>query len=138
MKLNFITKKRTRTSEDDLDVSIKVTNSKEERKRDYVQFAFKNNCFRAISDTGFVVVAIEGNRLYFKGETKELGFKLSKSTKETNRFTRIKDDNLTIWVKDRQGEYPLLFDKEHHLFFIETEEEKNGIKNQRYNDTIKD
>lgn len=124
MGLNFITKKRTRTSEDDLDVSIKVTNSKEERKRDSVQFTFRNNCFRAISETGFVVVAIEGTRLYFKGETKELGFKLTKSTKETNRFTRIKDIDLTKWVKDRQGEYPLLFDKEHHLFFIETKEAK--------------
>lgn len=124
MKLNFITKKRTRTSENDLDVSIKITNSKEERKRNYVQFAFRNNCAKAISETDYIVVAIEGTRLYFKGETKELGFKLTKSTKESNRFTRILDKDLTKWAKDKQGEYPLLFDKEHHLFFIETKETK--------------
>lgn len=124
MELNFITKKKNRTGKNDLDVSVKITNSKEERKRNYVQFAFRNNCFRAISETGFIVVAIEGTRLYFKGETKELGFKLTKSTKEANRFTRILDEDLTNWVKDRQGEYPLLFDKEHHLFFIETKEAK--------------
>lgn len=124
MGLNFITKKKNRTGKDDLDVSIKITNSKEERKRNCVQFAFRNNCVKAISDTGFVVVAIEGTRLYFKGETKELGFKLTKSTKESNRFTRISDENLMKWVKDRQGEYPLLFDKDHHLFFIETKEAK--------------
>lgn len=124
MELNFITKKRARTSENDLDVSIKITNSKEERKRNYVQFAFRNNCAKAISETDYIVVAIEGTRLYFKGETKELGFKLTKSTKESNRFTRILDKDLTKWAKDKQGEYPLLFDKEHHLFFIETKETK--------------
>lgn len=124
MELNFITKKKNRTSTNDLDVSIKITNSKEERRRSCVQFAFRNNCARAISETDYIVVAIEGTRLYFKGETKELGFKLTKSTKETNRFTRIKDDHLTKWAKDKQGEYPLLFDKEHHLFFIETKEVK--------------
>ena len=122
MELNFITKKRTRTGTNDLDISIKVVTAR--NKGNYVQFAFRNNCAKAISDTGFVVVAIEGTRLYFKSETKELGFKLTKSTKATNQFTRIKDDNLAKWVKDRQGEYPLLFDKEHHLFFIETQEAK--------------
>lgn len=124
MELNFITKKRTRTSENDLDVSIKITNSKEERKRNYVQFAFRNNCAKAISETGYIVVAIEGTRLYFKGEAKELGFKLTKSTKESNRFTRILDEDLTKWAKEKQGEYPLSFDREHHLFFIETKEKK--------------
>lgn len=124
MELNFITKKKNRTGKNDFDVSVKITNSKDERNRNYVQFAFRNNCFRAITETEFVVVAIEGNRLYFKGETKELGFKLTKSTKETNRFTRILDEDLTKWCKDRQGEYPLLFDKEHHLFFIKTKEAK--------------
>lgn len=128
MELNFITKKKNRTSTDDFDVSIKITNSKEERKRSYVQFAFRNNCAKVISETDYIVVAIEGTRLYFKGETKELGFKLTKSTKESNCFTRILDKDLTKWAKDKQGEYPLFFDKEHHLFYVETKEAKNGIK----------
>lgn len=124
MELNFITKKRNVTSTNDLDVSIKITNPKEKRKREYVQFAFRNNCAKAISETDYIVVAIEGTRLYFKGETKELGFKLTKSTKESNRFTRISDKDLTKWAKDKRGEYHLFFDREHHLFYVETKEAK--------------
>lgn len=124
MKLNFITKRKVRASVNDLDVSIKVLTRKEPRRAASLQFIFRNNSFRAISETGYIVVAIEGTRLYFKGETKEFGFKLSQHSKETNRYCRIQDMSLTDWAQYKQGEYPLRFDREHHLFFIETKEAK--------------
>lgn len=117
MNLNFITKKR-KNDRFEADVTIKVIKAK--NNDDSVQIAFKNNCYKSISETEYLVPAISGNCLYFKSSDKEEGFKLSSTRTNITRYTRIRDKKLANWVKIREGGYDLKFDRYQHLFYIDT------------------
>ena len=113
-KLNFITKGKTTSHED---ISISLVGKKETA----VCIIFRNNADRTISKTDFVTVAISGEKLYFKGETEEIGFKMSKRCNESTAKTTIKNGDLIDFALTHSGDYKLQYDRELKLFYIDTE-----------------
>lgn len=112
--LNFITKGKTTSKED---ISISLVGKKETA----VCIIFRNNVERSISKTDYVTVAVSGERLYFKGETEEVGFKMSKRANESTAKTTIKNEALIKFVTTHSGDYKLQYDRELNFFYVDTE-----------------
>ena len=113
-KLSFITKKKNFSQ---TDVSLSVVGQKEMA----VSITLRNCVDRNISSTAHLVVAISGERLYFKEETKEIGYKISSCSSKNTRVVSIKDDALIDFVITHSGDYKLLYDRELKLFYVDTE-----------------
>lgn len=111
MKLNFITKQTHRSR---MDVSITLTG-----KNQQTNIVLRNGADRKITSTQHIAVAIAGERLYFREETPALGFKIS--AKGDNRAVKFANNEINDWTATHAGDYPLEYDKENCLYFIDTE-----------------
>ena len=111
--LNFITKTRYKSGED---ISISLVGKKETA----VNVIFRNNTDRTISKTGYVAFAIDGDLLYFKEETEELGYKMSRND-TVNKTTQIRNTEIIDYAITHSGDYKLLYDRELKLFYINAE-----------------
>ena len=112
LKLNFIVK---RNKGSDKDISITTTGEKT------VYIVFRNNSDRRISRTGFITVAIFGERLYFKGTDKFLGYKIRSQKSKSTVCTSITNGDLYKWAVNHSGDYSLMLDKENKLYYVDTE-----------------
>lgn len=113
-KLVFITKKKNVSF---ADVSISLVGKKELA----TSIILRNGADRSISKTGFLSVAMYEDRLYFREETPESGYKISEHNSKTTRQVSIKDNALNDFTLIHAGDYKLQYDKELKLFYIDTE-----------------
>lgn len=113
-KLNFIVKTKTKSN---ADISISLVGKKDAA----VCIIFRNGTDRDISKTGYVTVAVSGERLYFKGETDEVGFKMSHKSSESTCKTIIRNDELIDFALTHSGDYRLKYDREMKLYYVDTE-----------------
>ena len=80
-----------------------------------IQFKFRKNSSYKITHGDYIVIAKDGNKIYFK-ESDNRGFKLGDYAKNA-RNIKVKMDKLAI-REDDLGEYNLEFDTEYHLHYI--------------------
>lgn len=80
-----------------------------------VQFKFRKNSSYKITSGDNVVIARDGNRIYFK-ESDRKGFKLGNYSQNTRAF-KVKEERFAVREEDL-GEYNLEFDSELHLHYI--------------------
>lgn len=113
-KLVFITKKNN-TSKADVSISLYG------KKKMATSIILRNNVDRSISKTSFLVVAVSGDRLYFREATEEEGYKISCTSSKTSKTTSIVDDALNEFALTHAGDYPLQYDKTLKLFYVDTE-----------------
>lgn len=85
-------------------------------KEKYVLFKFRKNSNYKITDKEYLVVAKDGNRIYFKEAEENRGFKLSSWTNRVKCF-KIAADRLQL-TKNDVGEYNLEYDVNLHLHYI--------------------
>lgn len=113
MALNFITKQKncTRSKED---VSISLTG----KKKLSTSIILRNNADRKLTKSGYVVVAIDKDRLYFKESHQNEGYKLSTKAMTTSTFA-INSEELNDFALTHSGDFPLLYDKENKLYYID-------------------
>lgn len=71
MKLNWIKKQKYISKKD---VSLNFCKNK---NRAYTSIILRNGLKNTVAPSGYIVVAINGERLYFQRATQELGYKLS-------------------------------------------------------------
>ena len=80
-----------------------------------VQFKFRKNSSYKITNGDYVVIAKDGNRIYFK-ESDKKGFKLGSYCQNARAF-KVKEERFPLREEDL-GEYNLEFDTELHLHYI--------------------
>lgn len=112
--LKFITKKKVYPNED---VSINIVGKKES----VVSIIVRNQKEKLISKTGFISVAVSGERLYFKEETEQVGYKLTSKASKTTFQTSIRNDDLLDYAITHSGDYYLAYDKKLKLWYIDAE-----------------
>ena len=117
MALNFIAKRARNIS--DKDISITATNYRSERNSFYI--VFRNNSDKQIGHTGFISVAMSGERLYFKEADETFGYKVRKNNSKSSVMTRIKHTDLYEWAVTHSGDYMLKFDRTIALYYVDTE-----------------
>ncbi len=80
-----------------------------------VQFKFRKNSSYKITDGDMILIAKDGNKVYFKG-TDNKGFKLCDYAQNV-RIIKVRLDRFPIREEDL-GEYILEFDSALHLHYI--------------------
>ena len=82
-----------------------------------VQFRFrKNSIYKIISNNEYVVVARDGNNIYFKESNATRGFKVSRWTDNVKIF-KVSCEKLKL-TEDNIGEYNIEFDSNLGLHYI--------------------
>lgn len=82
----------------------------------YFLFRFRKNSNFKITDKDYIVIAKDGNRIYFKEADASQGFKLGNWTNRVRSF-KVAIDKLRL-DKSAVGEYNLEFDTNLHLHYI--------------------
>ncbi|MBR1737036.1 MAG: hypothetical protein IJ736_08480 [Firmicutes bacterium] len=121
-KLDFIIKNRgfTYASDEDVSITAGISKTKGRNDRHVVRFTFRNNADKKITHTGYLTVAILGERLYFKEMSEMVGYKLYKNSKK-NTYTGICNKGLFNWAVTHSGDYMLKFDRTIALYYVDTE-----------------
>ena len=85
-----------------------------------VKFKFRKNCaWKIIATNEFMIVARDGNRIYFKESDSKKGFKLTSEGLNAKAFKLLAK---RIDIRDEDyGEYNLEFDTNLHLHYIHLE-----------------
>lgn len=99
------------------DASIFVSISPKKNK---ARFTFYNEWAQAISKSGYIVIAVSGNRMYFKEADETEGWFLSKTNYKNTRVASVQNQNIYNWIEDGGiGSYEFRFDDELELHYIE-------------------
>ena len=115
-KLNFITKS-TSTSSKDISLRREI---RDDDRTPRTCLTVRNNCDRKIGMSGYTVVAIDGDKLYFSNSSETVGYKLTSNGKGYNKAVSFTDHDLYKWAEGREGSYDLLFDSEINYWYIDT------------------
>lgn len=115
--MNFITKSKHQSK---MDISISVSSGKAKEK-DCTYITVRNGKAKKISKTGYASVAIDGEKLYFREESEEVGYKLSNSRSISNPSIKITNGALAKWAATHSGDYMLEYDSTRKLYFVDTE-----------------
>lgn len=112
----------------DGDVAISVVGNSNRGTR-AVNITFRNNVSDFITGgkSDYIVVAVSRNRLYFRVSTKEEGYKLSISSKDSERGSTSKrvaiqcgvSKALSEFAEKNIGDHTLKFDQNRGLHYIE-------------------
>lgn len=115
--LDFVSKQKGYTrSRKDVTITLIKTNN-----RDAVSFVFRNGADKKISKSGHIVVAVEGDRMYFKGESERVGYKLVRIGDCDNIYCKISNEVLCNFAILHEGDYFLEFDPNYSLWYINCE-----------------
>lgn len=99
------------------DASIFVSISKNSNK---ARLTFYNKWAQAISKSGYVVIAVDENRMYFKEATAMDGWIMSKTKNDNIKVASIQNENIYRWIEDGGiGTYEFKHDDELDLYYIE-------------------
>lgn len=112
MPLNFIIKKSHNVS--DKDISITASGNR-------VYITFRNNADKQIGHTGFVSVAVQGDKLYFKEADSSWGYTIRSGKSRSSVSISIKNVQLYEWAVRHSGDYTLEFDRTIALYYVDTE-----------------
>lgn len=122
-ELIFIKKKVGRS---ETDVSVNTTHSKS--RGNNVSIIFRNNVHRFITmgKSEFVVLALIGERIYFKYSDERDGWKLSKngSNGTEHRYVSLSENVAPAFYKfceTHTGDYALKYDDDRNLHYIDCE-----------------
>lgn len=121
---NFVRKTKGRRAPSNKDISV-VTS---ENGGGATYFTFRNEVFDDIApNTGCFVYAVVGSRIYFKEASSTDGYSFTankKSDKKAEkRYTSFGGNlhhPLYEFMKDKNGDYDMVFDAKHELWFIDT------------------
>ena len=87
-------------------------------KNGRIQFKFrKNSIYKIISNEEYIVVANDGNKIYFKESNSKQGFRLSKWTSNSKIF-KVLRPRFPLNEDDWAGEYNLEYDSKLGLHYI--------------------
>ena len=99
------------------DTSIFVSISKKSNK---ARLTFYNEWAQAISKSGYIVIAVSGNRMYFKEADETEGWFMSKTNYKNTKVASVQNQNIYNWIEDGGiGSYEFRFDDELELHYIE-------------------
>lgn len=117
-KLVFEKKKRLGIRKDsNKNTSVFVSISE---KSKLSRFTIYNEWYKTISKTGYVVIAVSENRLYFKESNFKDGWVFSKTNRENAKYISIKNEKIYKWINDNGiGSYEFRYDEEIGLYYIE-------------------
>ena len=87
---------------------------------------FYNGAEKRVSDTGYITVAIRGNRIYMKSTTVSSGWTLSDSgNKGKSKLAQITiPEKDYFFIQDRVGSYIMFRDPSLNLYYVELQEKK--------------
>lgn len=105
--------------DDDIILSLCKRTSKQGER---VCITFKNKSSERISSTGYVIVGVSDNRLYFQESDSVNGYKLSGDAKRS--VIQISSPKFVEWARPRLNGYTLHQDALTDLYYIETKEIK--------------
>lgn len=114
-KLDWIIKQKYATKKD---ISF---NRCVNKNREYVSLTMRNNVSKTIAPTGYVIFAIDGERVYFSEATEEIGYKLSDKGTSGSVSTQIYNDDFTKFIRYHAGDYNIEYDFKNKLYFVDTE-----------------
>ena len=122
-QLNFITKRSSvgaRCSAADVTITM-GSDATHDKKRGFrrVVIHFRNMASKRVAKSGYTVVAIDGDRLYFSNASETVGYKLFGSSQCDTRTIQILDKRLANWAETRVGNYYLEFDEELNYWYID-------------------
>lgn len=90
------------------------------KKCERARMTFYNKWDQTISKSGYVVIAVDGNRMYFKESTFRDGWLFTKTNYENTKYLSIKNDIIYKWIDDGGiGSYEFRYDDEVGLYYIE-------------------
>ena len=99
------------------DASIFVSISKNSKK---ARLTYYNKWADAISKSGYVVIAVNENKMYFKEANETDGWIMSKTKNDSVKVSAIQNDNIYKWIEDGGiGTYEFKHDDELDLYYIE-------------------
>lgn len=102
------------------DVSITVANNNPQRR--CINFIFRNDTEKLISETGYIVAAPYKNRVFFKEATSATGITLTKNKNSSgSTYARISSEPDVPKFLDYAGNYQLKYDDFYELYYIEKE-----------------
>ena len=105
------------------DIIISVTSSgpkdKAVSRSHRTTIHFHNKSKDRVTTTGYVMLGIDGDRLYFSETDSTTGFKISSQGNTDNGTLQVSDDNLLNWAKQRRGAYALHQDSKSGLYYIQ-------------------
>lgn len=106
------------------DISIRHTIS-ENGESHYTGITLRHECWKLITDTPYVEVAIFKNRVFFKESDAIRGLTLcsNKNTSETTRYIRFYNGHAPKFIAF-EGDYELKYDEFYELYYIERKEEE--------------
>lgn len=96
---------------------VTITLSAETTKITKTNFRFRNECFKKIAKSGYIVFAINNNKVYFNESTESRGFKLTNISKLGDKAS-FQCNGLKEPIV---GNYDLEYDKVNKLYFIDLE-----------------
>jgi hypothetical protein len=117
MAIKWITKQ----SNNKADVTIKLGNDKRRRKSRVV-IIFRNDVWKKITDSGYLKMGVDGNRIYFVQGLMSNGYKVTTIGNCNNRYIQLYTDLLNEF----EGDYTLKRDAKTNLIYIQKGETKNG------------
>ena len=86
--------------------------------KEKANFLFLEHVAQIISERGYIQIAIDGDRMYFKDTSQSIGFKLV-GRESGNRYCYITDKRIINYVREHEGDYEVKFDEKYKLYFIE-------------------
>ena len=116
MKLNWISKQETYSS---ADISIKVYRQKNSCVGGII---FRNKSDLAIGNNGYIQVAIDDNRLYFRQSNEKDGYHVNNKSGNSTKGLRIVNEQFYDFCKRYKGDYEMKYDRKNGLYFIEGKE----------------
>lgn len=108
--MEWIKKKHCQTfKRESADVTISIIQCDTAENGIMTRFAFKNNCQFKLTTNGYIVFALENNRIYFKEANADEGFKLS----------YMNSINTLVDLSEFKGGYMLNYDESLNLYYID-------------------
>lgn len=92
------------------------------KKHNVVGIVFRNNIFKRITKTNYVMFGLEGDRLYFLESNEYTGYKLSDLTYNKRRIQVSASDFVKV-AKAFFGDHDLKCDSQKNMYYIEKKEE---------------
>lgn len=120
MRLKWISKQETYSSSD---ISLRVYKQKNSYCGGVI---FRNKSDIAISSNGYIQVAIDENRLYFRKSDEKDGYHINTKNKGNihTKALRIVNEDFYDFCKKYQGNYSLQYDKKFDLYFVAGKEKE--------------
>ena len=106
---------------DDILISIASAGvSKKGNKRgERVCIHFYNKSAKRVTQTGYLMFGIDGDRLYFCSTDSVSGYKVSSKAYQDTGVVQSSDSTLVEWAKTRRGSYTLHQDSKSELYYIQ-------------------